>query len=55
EDIIRKSKIYKIDLSKIDLIVSTEVLDVEKEVVIVDSVFKDSDMVNIVKAIYKKG
>ena len=43
------------DLSNIDLIVSTEVLDVKKEVVIVDSVFKDDDMINIVKAIYKKG
>lgn len=55
ENIIRKSKIYKMDLSNIDLIVSTEVLDVKKEVVIVDSVFKDDDMINIVKAIYKKG
>lgn len=44
---IRKSKLYEYDISKIDLIISTENLDVEKDFIKINSIITNEDMLNI--------
>lgn len=51
---IRKSKLSDIDLSKIDLIVSTEHLEIKREVITINSLITNEDLINIFKYIINK-
>lgn len=51
---IRKSKLNDTDLSKVDLIVSTEDLEIRKETIIINPLITNDDLINIFKYIINK-